>query len=770
MSQGPYFPHDPISLTLCADLSQPYSHTPIDAVWQLYLQENSPIALRTSFGLRAQSFQLYPIFMIDKVGYRGINEFLSPPQIRKILPNAIQISLNPNPHCTAGFELWAASPNTLEGRITLKNIDNSTHELGARVAARLVSFSNKNGMNFTKRKTMTYLKGESNEMVISLLMDGLHRPIISPELALENTRILSHNESLNIFWRCHVSEGTEPVDDRVFSIFPVNWDAEMARLNLRQQSRELNISTPNLEWDIAFRMHQHQAQQLLNNHPDDEDTLTVLTGRNPNTHQQSGNTLPNALEIWQLIQAFLPSQLDVCAKIFENYLQNLPKPSRDNPSVELPFPILCQTAWDIHHRLDDKTFLQTVYPHLRSLLFAWFWPQNDRDQDGIPEWSSIAQSNLQHLPDFDLLNPQGLITPINTIETLGLAALLVKECDSLNLMARVLADKQTENVLSMLQGKLQMRIAELREANLLSRDRGSHKAHQAESYFEGIFEDFPKQPIIISPESRINIKIQPELQIRKPSGLVLHGLDANGNKLSEEIKAENVHWLPGVFLFTSQSIFSRVDGIAGPLDGNTKLHIYRCDLTRADISHLMAWDPQTDHPVMQELVETWLTDKNGPTLFGLPTLLTMPKPEKVSGSSHIGWNGLLIKHVLSIGEYALAFKLFKRLMQATIKGLSQTHLISESFASSNANPSGKANSIAGVLPLGLFLEILGVRIYSPTKVRVGGTNPVPWPVTLRYLGLEITRDGKNSTIIMPNGTKHIHFGSTMKTFTMEETE
>ncbi len=65
-----------------------------------------------------------------------------------------------------------------------------------------------------------------------------------------------------------------------------------------------------------------------------------------------------------------------------------------------------------------------------------------------------------------------------------------------------------------------MRIAELREANLLSRDRGSLQDTPGGKLFEGIFEDFPKQPIIISPESRINIKIQPELQIRKPSGLV----------------------------------------------------------------------------------------------------------------------------------------------------------------------------------------------------------------------------------------------------------
>ena len=118
----------------------------------------------------------------------------------------------------------------------------------------------------------------------------------------------------------------------------------------------------------------------------------------------------------------------------------------------------------------------------------------------------------------------------------------------------------------------------------------------------------------------------------------------------------------------------------------------------------------------------------------------------------------------------MAFRLFSQLIQAMIQGLKLEHTLFERYALDSGRPVGKANHIQGLLPINLFLDIMGVRIYSPQKVSVGGQNPFPWPVTVRYQGLEITRDKNNSTIIMPDGNKHHHFGSALKTFTMSEPE
>jgi hypothetical protein len=50
----------------------------------------------------------------------------------------------------------------------------------------------------------------------------------------------------------------------------------------------------------------------------------------------------------------------------------------------------------------------------------------------------------------------------------------------------------------------------------------------------------------------------------------------------------------------------------------------------------------------------------------------------------------------------------------------------------------------------LFLDTLGVRIESPQRVVLSGKNPFPWPVTVKYRGLTITRQTNQTVVIFPD--------------------
>jgi hypothetical protein len=54
-------------------------------------------------------------------------------------------------------------------------------------------------------------------------------------------------------------------------------------------------------------------------------------------------------------------------------------------------------------------------------------------------------------------------------------------------------------------------------------------------------------------------------------------------------------------------------------------------------------------------------------------------------------------------------------------------------------------------PLGLFLDTLGVRILSNQRVILGGKNPFPWPVTVQYRGMTITRNATQTLVNFPDG-------------------
>ena len=77
---------------------------------------------------------------------------------------------------------------------------------------------------------------------------------------------------------------------------------------------------------------------------------------------------------------------------------------------------------------------------------------------------------------------------------------------------------------------------------------------------------------------------------------------------------------------------------------------------------------------------------------------------------------------------------------------------------------GIQNSLEGFIPIGFFLQVLGIQIINEREIEVEGYHPFPWPVTLRYRGMVIYRDqeqtridfpGEKSRIIRSPDKKHI---------------
>ena len=64
---------------------------------------------------------------------------------------------------------------------------------------------------------------------------------------------------------------------------------------------------------------------------------------------------------------------------------------------------------------------------------------------------------------------------------------------------------------------------------------------------------------------------------------------------------------------------------------------------------------------------------------------------------------------------------------------------------------GERNALSGLAPVGLFLKILGVQIFSATRVRLEGQNPFPWTARVQYQGLTIKRYADRSEVVFPNG-------------------
>lgn len=758
MPSGPYFTTDPISLTLAADHAFATDLESPDIVWQLDLQPAQPLSLQTSLGLQAQSFRIFPFVARNKHIYQNLDEFLSSPRIDSLSGNYAKLNLSPDPDTQASFEFWAREPYAISGRVTLRNTGTENAELSARVAALLVPLNGGQGMSITKLDYKTYLRGQSGELTVALVMEGMPRPVISPNQALEISQLLQPGEEFSVLWRCSVAFSPTQSQERALKAFPVNWQAEVARLEVADQARTLEIETPLQDWNLVFKSLQDQANLLIKQPEDHEQGLIFFDSRN--THHPVGKThelrywslssnKSSLMDIRQYVRALLPTQIQTAVELVRSILKSPP----------LPFPQLAALVWDVHTYYQQPEFLVQCLPMLAEQTLCWFSPERDLDQDALPEWPDLDHARLLDLPNFDLWQEEASPTRIASTESLGLAILLASELETLQRMARALGDKALSAQILPYQECLGAAIARFRSEtpNASFIDRDTHRVHPFQLLSEVQLPDAKWESVQLEEPARLNILLKCYAHCM-PVDFHVVGTDSQGQELRETIEHNALLWLAHGFHITTQNVFARLDRLEGLDDIKGSLQVYISDLEITDISQQLGWEGQTG----EEELPAWAAAQDFRYRFGLPTDLNPAKSG--GGKVNIGWNCLLIEHLNRIGEKKLAFDLLSRLMLGFTGMLKREHALMEGFTSDGGSCWGNRNGLSGLLPPLLLLELAGIQIINEQKVSISGENSCPWPLIVRFRGLEVRREGKNTTIQFPDGTLAHHFGSSGKLF------
>jgi hypothetical protein len=127
---------------------------------------------------------------------------------------------------------------------------------------------------------------------------------------------------------------------------------------------------------------------------------------------------------------------------------------------------------------------------------------------------------------------------------------------------------------------------------------------------------------------------------------------------------------------------------------------------------------------------------------------------EMAGGVFMLWNAMLGEGLVRYGFRREAAELFTRLMQGPLAALRAEGVFRERYRADAAEGAGERNHIAGVPPISLFLRVLGVRLLAPHRVLLEGSNPFPWPVTVRWRGLEVRREPAGATVItFPDGQR-----------------
>lgn len=764
---GPFFSSDAIGLTFAAD--QQFLEVPgaLDAVWQLETDDSAPISLMSTLGLQARSFQIMPQVSLNKVPQERIRDLFCQPCIDVVFSNYVRLTVTPVADVKAVIEFWVRSGDWMQGRISITNHGETTLEAGARLSARLITLQGNTDLKPTRQGFQTNLKGQTGSLSVHLVMEGSSKTILSPNLALEQSKHLSPGQTLRTLWQCEIQKnGGE--NHQVSKTFPTNWDGEIARLEVANQARMVQISTPESNWDAAFYSNQNQAFQLLrkNDHsqasPDKSRSIhSAFNPANPGSR-----TSISALELWQLAGSLLPAQGELASKLLKDYLAKASADLTSNPQNGLPFPCLCDLAWRIHQHTQQKDNLLEIYPALKTLSLAWFTPEHDRDQDGIPEWTSIEQCGLTTLPAFNLMDEKALATRISYTEQVNLAALLEIELNELRKVAQIAEDQDTLSIIDdhlIVLSSFAASIADHGyETGCL--DRKSHRWHSGELLYQGNLQSFGAKSIYLHKPARLNLRLKPSFQLKKPSVFYLHGENAEGEQVVEPVEPASLLWLPGSFFYTTSQIYARVDKISDLQIGECHLQVHQADLESHDIGLLLAAQAENQEVAIETANGVNLQSILASTNYGLPEDLDPSAEKKVV---NLGWNLMILADLIRKDETEEAFRLLSQLLQAQISHLSLERSNTDRWSSQNGRFLGLRNTIGGLIPVSLVLDLAGIRIFHENKVSLRGQNPFPWLIKVQLRGLEVTRDGRNATVRFPDGTVQHHFGSSQKTFSNE---
>ncbi|MBI4927100.1 MAG: hypothetical protein HY835_04995, partial [Anaerolineae bacterium] len=464
-----------------------------------------------------------------------------------------------------------------------------------------------------------------------------------------------------------------------------------------------------------------------------------------------------ALESWHLASA-LPGMPGLTEGLVRNFLatgdDDLPdfRPGLGGQRTHL----LCQPLLaSLVVRHASPAFYAEAYPTLLRLFQAWMSEERDPDGDALPTWQHPIQTGLESIPTYDRWHAQAQGLNIQYLETPTLGALLYREARSLTEMAGSLERADDIPWLEAQAARIQAAVERMwdrRERIYRYRDAVTHTSRAGKEILA--FNGSGEYPLKRKPNHPSRLVVQVTAREESTRAAILHitGVDENDAPLEEHLLPRDFTWSSTSGRATTRNVFRQVTRVEvnGLMEGDAG-HILAADHSGEDLSlFLPLWAGIPDAARAKIILERNLLPRYaGP--FGLPICPPDDCPEEPRElhCAALPWNALIADGLITAGYRREAADLILRMLNAVIAELRQGHTFRQFYDVNSGAGVGERGHLWGLPPLGLFLRAAGLDRISPTEVLVRGFNPFPWPITVKYQRMTVTRDGDTASIVLP---------------------
>jgi len=767
---------DPLSLTLSSDIRLGTTDYFNDHNWVLSIGSGEPkaIAIESTFGLRAKSFRVLPLFRIKGIARSDPVEFQQAVTIHRVYPNYIMLDYAPFDGLYVRSEYWIPKPHVLAIRLKIRNIGNISQGIRVDWIGQLAPNQGQR-MTAIEIESATVLCGETDGLFPILFNTGSPKEGSGSYPSIMSSIELEPDEERQFTCIVAVKTNREESFSLAREIATMRWEAEIARLEMIN-ANIVDIYTGREDWDAALMLSQVHAVSFLQSPTNFLPNTSFVYSRRPDQgFSMTGDGLDYnyywngqaPLETYFLCDVLLPITPEFC----EGFLHNFLSVQTENGEIDwkpglggqrsrrLATPIICSLAWKIFNQTEKISFLKEIYPKLIRFFFAWFSEKYDRDGDGIPEWDSPHQLGAEDHPLYSEFDPWSQGVKINTSESPALCSLLYGECQALIKIAKLI-DYQTDiPKIEEISERLKAAIANSWDESTscyYDRDRDTHHIAPIE-WVGGLV---GSGGIFINQQFEKSFRLLIQLNIHYSSQsnpvIFIHGTSSSGQHRVERITNDDFRWTAGEGTYTGELVYSGLERIeVNGIEEYDEILIYRAGYQYSNITLLTPlWAKVVEDERAKQILEvTVKDDERFWRLFGIPFCSNPPDhPDAmVCRSVDMIWNMLIAEGLVNYKYIETAADLFERNMNAIVMSLRNEQAFHRYYNADHGKGIGIHGILSGIVPIGLFLKILGVQLLSSRKVFIEGRNPFPKSVTIKYKGLTILRKKDSATIIFPDG-------------------
>lgn len=748
-----------------------------DLVWGLCLDasDTSPFYLHTTYHLRAKSMRVFPNIIVNHQRLTKPRDFDLPPTVTSYTPGNLQIKYSFVNHLDVRFNCFIPEAEILVGKVEIDNSGTEPIALECEMGSVLIPMGKGSPTHPKKVGANHILSGQTDKFYPVLFMSGGPKGTSNPYPALCVPLNINPGETKTLHWAL-VSKGSLEASLETARKFATSTWYRASQIQLKAHARQrVWIKTGEPDWDTAFFLAQVNALTHLVDPGLDEKKPIFVKTRLPDQSirpQQENDTLDELtlLDALHLAQVILPPYVEHLTQLVERFTARVDDQGSLPSNIQWPrngktineCPLLANFTLALFEINQDTELLRRLFPHLQR-FFATGWLANKNlFAENLPRWESPAQLQLDTgLFNFDNWEETGKGLDIRTAESPALAAMLHREALALKKIAHILGDRSAHNHYGKIAKALHDKMLSLWDDErkvFTYKDRQSHISPDREIYFPGYIKEKININKSFNQPQRLLIHLTTIDNSSHSNVVRILGRNAAGDKIVEQHQTPELRWVLGHSHITTHHLFSALDAILFTgFNTNDRFIIETADYSQVDIScWLPLWSGGINNNILGAMVRTQLDWQNPDFSSGIPETwrCAHPLPEGLRQQVNIQWNTLIIDGLTREGFVQEAMKAFTNLMSTVIHGLKKYHGFYQAHEIESGLPQGQTNALTGLAPVGLFLKIAGIKLLSPNRVAIWGSNPFPWPIEVRWQGLWVRREDTQTHITFPDGTHY----------------